>query len=209
MSETAHPRVYLVDDDPEVLRSTEWLLQASGFAVASFPDAATFEAGFDPEAPGCVILDIRMPRKDGLTLFEEMQDRQWDIPVIFLTGHGDVPQAVRAMRNGAHHFLEKPYNPSQLIETVDNALAEDAALRERRVARAEASRRYRELTPRQREVACYLAGGFSAKEAARALDMSPKTVEVHRGHILKKMEAGTTVELVHLLQLVDAQFPDR
>jgi FixJ family two-component response regulator len=198
-----------VDDDPEVRRSTQWLLENSGFAVTTYAEAAPFEAEFQPECPGCVVLDIRMPRKDGLTLFEEMQTRGWDIPVIFLTGHGDVPQAVRALRTGAYHFLEKPFDPRALIETVQNALTEDEQRRERRQAQTDIGQRFAQLTPRQREVARYLAAGRTAKETARELELSPKTVEVHRGHILDKMGAATTVELVHLLQHVDTELLGR
>lgn len=203
------PWVYVVDDDPEVRRSTQWLLENSGFAVATYAEPAPFEKEFQPAQPGCVVLDIRMPRKDGLTLFEEMQQRGWDQPVVFLTGHGDVPQAVRALRNGAYHFLEKPFDPRALIETVQNAVDLDVAQRDTRQQRAEAERCFAQLTPRQREVARYLAAGHTAKETARELELSPKTVEVHRGHILDKMGAATTVELVHLLRHVDIEFPSR
>jgi FixJ family two-component response regulator len=202
------PWVYVVDDDPEVRRSTQWLLENSGFAVATYAAAEPFEADFLPDHPGCVILDIRMPRKDGLTLFEEMSEHGCDVPVIFLTGHGSVPQAVRAMRGGAYHFLEKPFDPRALIETVQTALEEDIELREKRRQRTQAAQRFAQLTERQQEVARYLAAGHTAKEAARRLELSPKTVEVHRGHILEKMAAATTVELVHLLRQADIQFPE-
>ena len=209
MNEGIQPVVRVVDDDPQVLHSTQWLLEGSGYEVVTYTDASAFEAGFDPAVPGCVVLDIRMPTKDGLTLFEEMREHDWDIPVIFLTGHGDVPQATRALLGGAFHFLEKPYNPRQLIETIQNALETDTAMRQAREARSETANRYQELTPRQRDVARHLAAGMSAKETAQRLEMSPKTVEVHRGHILKKMGVSTTVELVHLLQQIQVAFPER
>lgn len=201
--------VYLVDDDPEVLQSTRWLLESSGFYVVTATDGEGFEEALEPDRPGCVILDIRMPGRDGLTTHEELRDQGWQIPVIFLTGHGDIPQAVRALQSGAHHFLEKPYEPTTLIETVQQALDEDRSRHREERRLAGYRQRLERLTPREREVARYIAAGFSSKEAARELDSSPRTVEVHRRSVLDKLEVTTTVEVVHVLKSLDESLPER
>lgn len=201
--------VYLVDDDPEVLQATHWLLDSNGFPVVTASDGESFKETLEPDRPGCVILDIRMPGKDGLTAHEDLRDQGWQIPVIFLTGHGDIPQAVRALQNGAHHFLEKPYEPTALIETVQQALEEDRNRHREERRLAGYRQRLARLTPREREVARYVAAGYSSKEAARALDSSPRTVEVHRRSVLDKLEVTTTVEVVHVLNSLDESLPER
>jgi len=194
------PTVYVVDDDPGVLESVRWLLESVDLTVRTFDNPQDFTAAFDDaDGPACLLLDIRMPGMSGLDLQDWLNQEGHSVPVVFLTAHGDVPLAVRAMKAGALEFIEKPYNAQQLIDTVQHAIDTH------RQQQAEGARRHRvrvrvqQLTPRERQVARLVVDGFSNKGIASELGLSPKTVEVHRGRVMTKMGAGSTAELVQMV----------
>jgi FixJ family two-component response regulator len=198
-SEPDSPVVFVVDDDEGVRESVRWLLESVNLAVEAFDDAQAFMSGFRDDQPGVVLLDIRMPGASGLEVQEWLREQGVDTPVVILTGHADVPAAVRAMKGGALDFIEKPYNAQSLIETVQRAIQEDHQRRESGSRRHELRCRIDRLTGREGQVAKLVAKGYSNKAIARELDLSPKTVEVHRARVMDKMEAGSTAELVQML----------
>jgi two-component system response regulator FixJ len=192
------PTVFVVDDDEAVRESLAILLQASGFRVEAFASAEAFLAAHDRGRPGCVLIDVRMPGMDGLELQRALKARDVGLPAIVVTGHGDVPLAVQAMKQGAIDFIEKPYDESTLLAAVRRglALAEDAA-REVETA-ALARRRMARLTPRELDVLRELLAGRPNKAIARALGISPRTVEIHRARVMEKLEARSLSEAVRL-----------
>jgi len=198
-SEPENPMVFVVDDDEGVRESVRWLLESVNLEVEVFDDAQTFMRGFRDDQPGVVLLDIRMPGASGLEVQEWMREQGVETPVVILTGHADVPAAVRAMKGGALDFIEKPYNAQALIETVQRAIQEDQQRRESGSWRSELRGRIERLTSREGQVAKLVAKGLSNKAIARKLDLSPKTVEVHRARVMDKMEAGSTAQLVQML----------
>lgn len=198
-SEPDSPVVFVVDDDEGVRESVRWLLESVNLAVEAYDDAQAFMSGFRDNQPGVVLLDIRMPGASGLEVQEWLREQGVETPVVILTGHADVPAAVRAMKGGALDFIEKPYNAQSLIETVQRAIQEDHQRRESGSRRHELRSRIDRLTGREGQVAKLVAKGYSNKAIARELDLSPKTVEVHRARVMDKMEAGSTAELVQML----------
>lgn len=196
---SAEPTVFIVDDDAAVRRSLTTLLQASGYRAEAFGSAAAFLASYTPDRPGCVVVDLRMPHVNGFSLQSRIHKRGLEIPIIFLSAHGDVPAAVHAMRSGALAFIEKSADSDELLDRVAEALARDA------LHRAEAERRQGEaarlaaLTPREREVMALMVEGRTNKEIAHALGISIKTVEIHRARVMQKTGAGSLPELVRLV----------
>jgi FixJ family two-component response regulator len=200
------PTVFVVDDDPGVLESVRWLLESVGLGVRAFDNPQDFLAAFDPmDGPACLLLDIRMPGMSGLDLQDWLNTEGYEVPVVFLTAHGDVPLAVRAMKAGALEFIEKPYNAQQLIDTVQQAIETDRRQREAGARRHQVRARVDTLTPRERQVARMVVDGFSNKGIAAELGLSPKTVEVHRGRVMTKMGAGSTAELVQMVYEAGAE----
>ncbi len=197
----AKPTVFLVDDDEAVCRSLKRLLESVGLPVETCGSADEFLKAFDPRRPGCLVLDISMPHMDGLELQESLLARKIRIPIIFLTGHGDAPKAVRAMKAGAFDFLEKPYNGQLLVERIRAAIEADARNREELARRADAAARLATLTPRERQVLDLLVAGKVSKQIALQLGLSRKTVDVHRTHIMMKLGTDSIVELVELSRL--------
>jgi len=194
--------VFIVDDEEAVRDSIGLLMRSVGIPSKTFADAHSFLAGYDPEQGGCVVLDIRLPRMNGLDLQQEMNRRGWVLPIIFITGHGDVPMAVEAMRAGAADFLQKPFNDDDLIRRVQKALAQDAEVREQLRGRETLRQRRDSLTPREREVAARMVTGDANKVIAIDLGLSERTVELHRAHIMQKMEVRSLAQLVRIwLQL--------
>lgn len=189
------PTVYIVDDDPAVCRSTAMMLQAHGMESKSYPSGDDFLRGFDAAAPGCVLLDLRMPGMTGEELLRTLRQGGVQIPVVIVTGHGDVPAAVRTMRLGLVDFLQKPVNHDMLIATVREALNQDARRRVDEAGRREEQERINRLTPRERELMGFLAKGQTSKEIAAALGVSVKTVDNHRAHLLSKLSASNVAEL--------------
>ena len=188
--------VFVVDDDRAVRESLALLMQSAGLAVATFPSARDFLDAYRPAHRGCLITDIRMPGMSGLELQERLSADRYHIPVIVLTGFGDVPTAVRALKGGAIDFVEKPINPQALLDLVQHALARDRALREQADREADVNARLAQLTPREREVMAMVVEGKASKVIAVDLAISERTVELHRGRIMKKMRARSLAELM-------------
>jgi len=190
--------VYVVDDDEAVRDSLQWLLEASSYRVQTYDSAEAFLAGFDPMAIACLILDVRMPGMTGLELQDELLTRKLALPIIFITGHGDVPMAVSTMKKGAVDFIEKPFDQSALKALVERMLAqarEAAAAAERqRLNEALLAR----LTPREQQVLERIVAGRLNKQIADDLGISIKTVEAHRANIMDKLRANTVADLMRV-----------
>ncbi len=193
---TSDPIIFVVDDDEAVRLSTEMLIRSMGLRAESFDSAAEFLEDFDPQQPGCVILDIRMPGMSGLELQEHLNALGATIPVIFVTGHGDVPMAVKAMKAGAVDFLQKPFRDQELIDRVHAALDRDSENRELSAARARIQARIDTLTSREIEVMEKVVDGRANKQIASELGLSPRTVEIHRARVMSKMRADSLPDLV-------------
>lgn len=192
-----NPRsVVIVDDDEAVRDALSWLFSSKGLHTACFASGEALLAAFDLERMGCLVLDVRMAPLTGLVLFEQLRAAHpYCPPAIFLTGHADVPLAVAALKMGAADFLEKPFDDAILIERVEAALARDAAARDGLASRSHLQAQLRQLTEREREVMALILEGKLNKQIAEALDISIKTVEVHRARVLDKMAVKSAVEL--------------
>ena len=187
--------IFIVDDDPAVCESTEALVSTLGHPTASFTSAADFLQSFDATRAGCVLLDVRMPGIDGLTLLERLGAGRAGVPVIMVTGHGDVPMAVRAMQRGAVDFVQKPYEPDRLLASIERALAGRQSVAPPAPPLAQ---RFQQLTPRETDVMRQLVIGHPNKVIARNLGMSPRTVEIHRGRVMEKTGAESLSHLVRM-----------
>jgi two-component system response regulator FixJ len=196
---SSQPTVYVVDDDQATRKSLRWLVETLGVPVQTFHSGASFLDSYDPLQPGCLILDVMMGGMSGLDLQKELNERKIEIPVIVLTGYGDVPTAVRALKNGAVEFLEKPFDGEVLLEQVRRALDVDALRRRERDAGEVVRTRLSRLTPREMEILKLVVEGLSSKEIANKLDVSFKTVEAHRAKIMRKMEASGVAQLVRMV----------
>ena len=188
--------VYIVDDDDAVRDSLDLLLSAAGYETHTFESADAFLAAPPKAAGGCLLSDIRMPGMSGLELMVALQERGASCPVVLITGHGDVPMAVEAMKRGAHDFIEKPFDDERLVAAVCSALARGAGPREAATVDPEAAERLATLSRRERQVMEGLVGGRSNKEIARDYGVSPRTVEVYRANVMTKMRAESLAELV-------------
>jgi len=197
---TADATVFVVDNDPAVRDSLALLLEGEDFAVHTFDSAESFLAGWRPLPRSCAIVDIRMPGMDGLQLQEELARRGVPLPVIFLSGHGDIPMSVRAIKAGAVDFLTKPVTGSGLLESVQAALAESDRLATRTEANQTAATRLAALTQREREVMLLAAEGLPNKEIARRLGISHRTVEIHKARIMHKTGAETLLDLARIAE---------
>lgn len=190
--------VYIVDDDSAILKSLALLMKAEGYQALTCPSAQAFLNAYDPERPGCVLLDVRMPGVSGLELQEQLNASGTSIPVIVMTGHGDIPMAVRAMRAGARDFIEKPFSNERLLAQVRDALAASCNATEERARHAELRTRLEQLSPREREVLDLLVAGRLNKQVAADLNISVRTVEAHRARLMEKLEARSFSDLVRL-----------
>lgn len=201
-AEAGTPLVRVIDDDFAVRESIELLLRTVGLRSASYASPEEFLAEFDPARPGCLVLDVRMPRMSGLALQELLNERGSELPIVFISGHGDVPLAVRAMRAGASDFLEKPLHDQTLLDAIHSALARNAEQRPRREARARLEARLASLTLRERDVFDRLIKGTTVKTIAQELNLSSRTVEGYRAKILDKMQADSLAALINLYRTV-------
>jgi FixJ family two-component response regulator len=190
--------VFLVDDDLSFRRSCERLLSLAGYRVESFPSAQEFLERSPPDIPACLVTDLRMPVMNGLDLQSELANAGWEVPLIFVTGHGDVRTSVRAMKAGAIEFLTKPFQERELLTAVANALQFDRARLHAEAERAALQERYNSLTHREREVMKHVIAGTLNKQIAVALKIGEKTVKFHRAHIMEKMMAGSLAALVKM-----------
>lgn len=188
--------VFVVDDDAAVRDALEELIDSVGLGVASFASAEDFLRQFAPDRAGCIVLDVRMPRMDGLKLQERLNELGTQIPIIFLTSHGDVQMAVQAMQRGAMDFVEKPFREQALLDSVNRALARDAEARRVQARKLQVRERLAQLTNREREVLEHVMVGKTSKTIAAELGLSPKTIDQHRAKIMEKMEADNIVALV-------------
>ncbi len=195
------PTVFVVDDDAAMRSSVRWLVESGGLRVEEFSSAREFLDQGDLNRAGCLVLDIRMPGKNGLELQAELGDRDCHLPVLVVTGYADVPSVVRAMKSGAIDVLQKPCSDNELMDRIRQAIDLDAKRRENRQQRTAFRQRLATLTTREHEVLNLVVVGRSSKWVAQSLQISEKTVEVHRSHILKKLEVGGVAELVRLVTL--------
>ncbi|MGQ4273545.1 response regulator FixJ [Terrihabitans sp. B22-R8] len=193
--------VHVIDDDDAVRESLSFLLDASGFTANVYESAPLFLDALDEHTRGVILTDVRMPDMTGLDLLRELRGRGIDLPVIIMTGHGDVPLAVEAMKSGAADFLEKPFDDERLVASLTSALATDAEHEERAREQAEIRRRYESLSARECEVLEGLVVGHPNKIIAFELGISPRTVEVYRANVMQKMQAGSLSELVRMVLL--------
>lgn len=210
--EVIAPLVHLVDDDDGVRASVAMLLATVGLRSAGWPDPQRFLDGFDRESVGAIVLDIRMPGLSGLTVLEQLQAAHVDQPVIVMTGHATVDLCRRALLGGATEFLEKPVDDERLIEVVLAAIRRHVGTRQRDAADRDARERYARLSPREREVLGRVAEGMTNKEIARALDLSPRTVETHRVNLSQKLGTGSLAQLIRRYAALidgDGSDPDR
>lgn len=190
--------VFVVDDDKAVRDSLRWLIESIGVNVETYDSASGFLDQFDPLRPGCLVLDVRMPGMSGLDLHERLKEYDISVPIIYITGHGDVPMAVRAMKNGAVDFVGKPFNDQALLDRVQQALERDTLNRKKHAERKEIEMRWAKLTPREREVMEMVVAGHSNKTIAAQLGVSSKTVEAHRAKFMEKMQANSLPDLMRL-----------
>ena len=193
------PTVFVVDDDEAVRGSLRLLLKSVGLAATTLPTAQEFLAKYDPEQPGCLVLDVRMLGMSGLELQEQLNVRGAIIPVIFITGHGDIPMAVDAMQQGAFDFLQKPFRDQDLIDRIQRALAKDKANRAELSQRSRVREHFESLTPREREVLTLVTSGKPNKIMAADLGVSQRTVEIHRARVMEKMHASSLAQLVRMM----------
>lgn len=197
------PTVFIVDDDRDVREFLERLVTSKGLHAATFESARAFLDHYDPSVPGCLVLDISMPGMSGLELQQELGNRRAEIPVIILTGKGDVAAARTAFRAGIVDFVLKPFRNRELLGSIDEALLRDAQARRRRASRDQVEAKFDQLSPRERQVADLMVEGKTTKEIAFHLGLSPKTVDVHRSNAMRKLEVDSLAELVRMAIILD------
>ena len=194
----ADPIVYVIDDDDGMRRALSLLLSTVGYKALVFASPGDFLAHFDPDTHGCLVLDIRMPGMSGLELQQHLNRTGSMLPVIFTTGHGDVPMAVQAMKEGAFEFIQKPFRDQDLLDRINHALQQDAESRNNLARSADVVRRLETLTPRERQVMDMVVDGSANKVIAIDLNLSERTVEIHRAKVMEKMGARSVAHLVKL-----------
>jgi two-component system response regulator DctR len=199
MNERRIATVFIVDDDDAVRDSISELVESVGLAADGYPSASAFLEAYEPGYPGCLVLDVRMAGMSGLELQQRLNELEIELPVIVLTGHGDVPMAVQAMRNGAIDFIQKPYREQALLDSINAALMKNAEDRCSNRADDSFEDHLATLTGREAEIFEFLRHGKSSKEIAKALDISPRTVETHRHNVLRKLEVASVKDLLLLL----------
>ena len=194
------PLAHLVDDDEAIRDALAWLLKSRGIPCTPYAQAEAFLAAWTPQLAGCIVLDMRMPGMSGLDLFDALQERGSRLPVIFLTGHGDVPLAVGALKKGAFDFFEKPFNDNDLATRIQEAMAHDARQRAASASADSINSRLATLTSRERQIMDLVLAGKFNKVIADELAISMRTVEVHRANLFEKMGVKTAVELANLIK---------
>jgi len=198
MTNMGEQTVFIVDDDAAVRDSIAELVESVGLQAEGYASALAFLEALEPERPGCLVLDVRMAEMSGLALQERLNELEIGIPVIVLTGHGDVPMAVQAMKAGAVDFIQKPYRDQTLLDSINAALSLDADARRSRATEDDFNYRLASLTEREKEVLDHLLAGRTSKEIAGALAISPRTAEAHRRNLLHKLGVGSAKELMRM-----------
>lgn len=193
------PLVYLVDDEFAIRDSLTLLIESTGQKVRSFESAEAFLHNYDPEQPGCLLLDVRMPLMNGHELQDELLNRGISIPIIFISGHADISDSAKAFRAGAIDFLEKPFDNEVLLERINEAIQKDVAFREEFIKKRRIQDRIDHLTTREKEVLGLIVKSHSNKESAKILNISNRTVDVHRASIMEKMQAENVAELITMV----------
>lgn len=204
------PTAYVVDDDESIRTLWQWLMESNGIAVRTFATAVEFIKAYPPDAPGCLVLDLRLPGMSGLELQKYLKEKGVEIPIVIVTGHGNIPTAVSAIKGGAVDFIEKPFSYRDALGIIQGAFGRDAEMRETRARRLAVSGRLAALTDRERDVLRRIIEGKPNKIIAVELDISLKTVEFHRSKLMEKMDADSVAELVQLalgFPLVETQGP--
>jgi FixJ family two-component response regulator len=201
--------VYVIDDDTSMRSAIKRLVAAVGFRVETFSSGREFLASKLAEVPGCVVLDVRLPGLSGLDLQREMAETGIHTPIIFVTGHGDIPMSVQAMKAGATEFLTKPFREQDLLDAIRQAIKRDAAARQQRAELAELREHFDSLTPREKEVMALVVNGMLNKQIGSELEASEKTIKVHRGKVMHKMHADSLAELVHISEKLNVNYDQR
>jgi len=195
----SEPTVFIVDDDAAVLDSIVELVTSVGLRAATFRSAQEFRASFNPEQPGCLVLDVRMAHVSGPALQDELNAIGVGIPIVFISGHADIAVAIKVIKAGAIDFVQKPYREQQLLDSINEALRRDAAARQATSSGEGFAERLAALTDRERDVLDQVVKGLSSKAVARVLDISYRTVELHRSHIMEKLHVRSVAELIRLV----------
>jgi FixJ family two-component response regulator len=196
------PIIFIIDDDRMIREGLQSLIRSVGLRAQTFASAQEFLAAKLPDAPSCLILDVRMPGLSGLDLQLKLADTSIRIPIIFITGHGDIPMSVRAMKEGAHEFLTKPVRGQDLLDAVQKAIASDRELRKDRAELTEIRTRFESLTPREKEVLDRVVAGLLNKQIADELGTSELTVKTHRAHLMQKTQADSLAHLVRMAERI-------
>ena len=201
------PTVYIVDDDADLRESLRWLMETVGLRVQAFASASEFLRDFSPNGPGCLVVDVRMPGKSGLDLFEELVARGEGMPAIFMTAFADVPMAIRALKSGAVEFVEKPFNRQAMLDRVQRSIEDDARRRALLADREAMAARFRSLTDKEREVLDLIKDGLPNKAIASRLAITPRAVEMRRSGLMKKLGARSLADLLRMAFSGEAEGP--
>jgi len=207
MSAATLSTLFVVDDDQDIRRAICRLAQADGLAAEDYPSASAFLEDYDPQRPGCIVLDVRFPGRSGLDMQRDLASAEAQLPIIFITGYGDIPMSVRAMKAGAVEFLTKPFRDQDLLDAVGTALEKDRTRRSGEMRLAELRARYDTLTARERQVMSLVVAGRLNKQIAGELGVSEMTVKMHRRQVMRKMQAAGVAQLVRLADQIGISAP--